>query len=75
MEEHYLPMAMKTKRSYRDDFRMFRIRLNDEFGQKRLNQISRYEIVKFHASLKDQGLAPATCDHYINRDFPFTPDS
>ena len=64
MLNEYLPMAKKTKRSYADDERMFRLRLADEFGQKRLNQITRYEIIKFHAGLRDEGLAPATCDHY-----------
>lgn len=65
MELHYLPHARKTKRSSADDFRMNRLRLTGEFGQKRLNQITRYEIIKFHGKLKDEGLAPATCDHYV----------
>ena len=62
---HYLVMAKKTKRSYVDDERMFRLRLCKFFGNKRLNQITRYEIIKFHAGLKDEGLAPASCDHYV----------
>ncbi len=65
MTLHYLPMAKKTKRSFADDECMHRLRLNDTFGRKRLNQITRYEIVKFHTNLKDQGLAPATCDHHV----------
>ena len=44
---------------------MHRLRLGPVFGNKRLNQITRYEIIKFHAGLKDEGLAPATCDHYV----------
>ena len=39
--------------------------LAGEFGHRRLNQITRYEIIKFHGKLKDEGLAPATCDHYV----------
>ena len=62
---HYLVMAKKTKRSYIDDERMFRLRLSNVFGNKRLNQITRYEIIKFHTGLRDEGLAPATCDHYV----------
>ena len=62
---HYLVMAKKTKRSYVDDERMFRLRLCNFFGNKRLNQITRYEIIKFHAGLRDEGLAPASCDHYV----------
>ena len=63
MVSHYLPMAMKKKRTASDDERMFRLRLGNVFGNKRLNQITRYEIIKFHAGLKDEGLAPASCDH------------
>jgi Arm DNA-binding domain len=62
---HYLVMAKKSKRSYLDDERMFRLRLCNIFGNIRLNQITRYEIIKFHAGLKDEGLAPASCDHYV----------
>jgi hypothetical protein len=65
MVSHYLPMAMKKKRTALDDERMFRLRLSNFFGNKRLNQITRYEIIKFHAGLKDEGLAPASCDHYV----------
>ena len=44
---------------------MNRLRLAGKFGQKRLNEITRYEIIKFHTGLRDEGLAPATCDHYV----------
>ena len=54
---HYLVMAKKTKRSYVDDERMFRLRLGNVFGNKRLNQITRYEIIKFHAGLNLRPLA------------------
>jgi integrase len=65
MELHYLPHARKTKRSYADDERMNRLRLVGAFANKRLNEITRYEIIKFHTGLKDEGLAPASCDHYV----------
>lgn len=65
MELHYLRHARKTKRSYADDERMNRLRLASAFANKRLNEITRYEIIKFHTSLRDEGLAPATCDHYV----------
>ena len=43
----------------------YRLRLRSAFGHKRLNQISRREIQLFHSSLHDEGLAPATCNHYL----------
>ena len=65
MDLHYLPHSRKTKRSHADDSRMNKLRLAGEFGRKRLNEITRYEIIKFHTGLRDEGLAPATCDHYV----------
>lgn len=64
--QHYLPHAKSRKRSWNKDESMFRVRLNDAFGSKRLNQISRREVVSFHTRLLEvDGLAPASCDHHL----------
>ncbi len=64
-ETHYLPHAKCHKRSWQRDEELYRLRLKDAFGKKRLNQITRHEIMKFHSGLPDLGLAPATCDHHV----------
>jgi len=64
--EHYLPHVKSRKRSWNKDESMFRIRLNTVFGKKRLNQISRREVVSFHTRLLEvDGLSPASCDHHL----------
>tara|TARA_R110002111_G_scaffold55408_9_gene95277 strand:+ start:2229 stop:3398 length:1170 start_codon:yes stop_codon:yes gene_type:complete len=64
--EHYLPHVKPRKRSWNKDESMFRVRLNDVFGKKRLNQISRREVVSFHTRLLEvDGLSPASCDHHL----------
>jgi len=47
------------------DMEYYRLRLKSAFGHKRLNQISRREVQLFHTGLRDEGLAPATCNHYL----------
>jgi len=64
-QNHYLPYITKRKRSYRDDEDRFRLRLKAAFGHKRLEDIGRKELQDFHTSLADEGLAPATADHYL----------
>jgi integrase len=39
--------------------------LKAAFGHRRLNQITRREVQLFHSALHDEGLAPATCNHYL----------
>lgn len=64
--EHYLPHAKSRKRSWNKDESMFRVRLNAVFGSKRLNQISRREVVSFHTRLLEvDKLSPASCDHHL----------
>ncbi|NEX23545.1 integrase arm-type DNA-binding domain-containing protein, partial [Thiorhodococcus mannitoliphagus] len=64
-EEHYLPFARERKKTWAKDEELFRLRLKQAFGDRRLNQISRQEIQRFHTDLKADGLAAATCNHYI----------
>jgi integrase len=64
-EEQYMPHARPRKRTADKDEEYYRLRLKDTFGRKRLNQITRREIQLFHSKLHDEGLAPATCNHYL----------
>jgi integrase len=61
----YLPHAKQHLRSWGNLEEMHRLRISDQFGNKKLNQITKYQIQAFHASLKDQGLSPATADHHL----------
>jgi integrase len=63
--EHYLPYVKPRKRSWKSDATLYRHRVKAAFGHKRLNQITRQEVQNFHSSIHNEGLAPATCDHYI----------
>ncbi len=64
-EQHYLPYVKPRKRSWARDDELYRLRIKKIFGQKRLNQITRQQIQTFHTSLKEEGLAAATCNHHI----------
>jgi site-specific recombinase XerD len=62
---HYLPYVKQRKRSWDRDEELYRLRIKDVFGAKRLNQISRLQIQTFHSGLLEEGLAPATANHHI----------
>jgi len=63
--EYYLPYAKSHKRSWDRDEELYRLRISAAFGQRRLNDVSRLQIQKFHAKLMNEGLAPATANHHI----------
>ena len=65
MEDMYFPHVRTRKRTAAKDEEYFRLRLKAAFGNKRLNQISRREVQLFHSALREEGLAPASCNHYI----------
>ena len=65
MEEQYFPHVATRKRTAAKDEEYFRLRLKAAFGHRRLNQITRREVQLFHSGLRDEGLAPATCNHYL----------
>jgi integrase len=65
MEDMYFPHVRTRKRTAAKDEEYYRLRLQAAFGHKRLNQIRRREIQLFHSSLHAEGLAPATCNHYL----------
>ena len=62
--EHYLPYVKPRKRSWDRDEELYRLRIKDVFGNKRLNQITRLQIQTFHSSLIAEGLAAATANHH-----------
>jgi integrase len=64
-EQRYLPHAKQHKRSWAGDEEMHRLRISARFGRLRLDQIRRQAVQQFHAELRESGLAPATCDHYL----------
>jgi integrase len=65
MDDMYFPYARTHKKTAAKDEEYFRLRLKSAFGHKRLNQINRREVQLFHSRLRDEGLAPATCNHYL----------
>ena len=64
-EQHYMPYVKVRKRSWKTDLGFYRLRLKDEFGDYRLNQITRKHIQTFHTRMSDEGLAAATSNHYL----------
>ena len=64
-EQHYMPYVKVRKRSFRTDSSFYRLRLKAEFGDLRLNQITRQHIQTFHTRLSNEGLAAATSNHYL----------
>jgi site-specific recombinase XerD len=63
--DHYLPYVKQRKRSWDRDEELYRLRIKDVFGAKRLNQVSRLQIQNFHSGLLAEGLAAATANHHI----------
>ena len=62
---HYMPYVKVRKRSWKTDEGFYRLRLKAEFGDLRLNQITRQHIQTFHTSMSDENLAAATSNHYL----------
>lgn len=61
----YLPFAMPRKRSWKRDEQLYRLRISEQFGHLRLNQITRHQVQAFHTGLLDDGLSAASADHHI----------
>ena len=64
-EEQYMPHVRTRKRTAAKDEEYYTLRLKARFGSTRLNAIRKRDIQLFHSSLHDEGLAPATCNHYL----------
>jgi len=65
MVQTFLPHVRTHLRTADKYEEYFRLRLNSVFGHKRLNQIKRHDIQLFHSKLRQEGLAPATCNLYL----------
>jgi site-specific recombinase XerD len=63
--DSYLPYVKPRKRSWKKDESLFRNRIDAAFGSMRLDQLQRQDLQAFHASLLDEGIAPATADHHL----------
>ena len=61
----YLAHARQHKRTWDKDVQYYELRLKPVFGDRILDHITRAQIQDFHNSLRRQGLAPATCNHYV----------
>lgn len=62
--DHYLPYAKSHKRSWARDSELYRLRIRKILGDKRLNQITRLQVQNLHASVLNEGLAPASANHH-----------
>lgn len=62
--EHYIPYK-KQRKKWQKDADMWRLRIKEKFGHRPLNSITRQELQAFHTQLREEGLAAATCNHYI----------
>jgi integrase len=65
MEDVYTPYDKQMKKTWWKDHAIWRNRLKAEFGHLKLNQITRSHVQSFHTSLKELGLAAATCNHHV----------
>ncbi len=61
----YYPVSKSMKRSHTREEQLFRLRIQSKFGHLRLNQITRQQLQTFHISLKEEGLAGASCDLHL----------
>ena len=61
--DHYLPYAKPRKVSWKRDIELFK-RIDDEFGHKKLQAVSRHEFSSFMTKLLASGLAPASVNHH-----------
>lgn len=64
-EDSYLPHAQQTKRTWKNDLDMHKLRLSHRFGATPINRLQRQEIQQFHNELKESGMAAATADHHL----------
>ncbi len=63
--EHYLPYAKPRKRSWKRDEELYRLRISEKLGSKRLNEITRLQVQTLQAEVRASGLSPATADHHV----------
>jgi integrase len=66
-EQHYKPYILQRKRSSRADIGKYNHRVKQVFGSQLLSELqgNRHQIQQFITDLREEGLAPATCDRYL----------
>ena len=64
-KESYMPHVKVHKRSWQKDESLFRMRINEPFGNVRLNDLKRQALQAFHSQLLTQGIGQATADHHL----------
>jgi integrase len=62
--EKYLPYVKPRKRSWKDDDKLFRSRLNDRFGSLSLLEIDLESTERFLGELAEEGLAAGSVRHF-----------
>src|SRR5262245_32765497 len=62
--EHYLPYVKPRKRSWQRDEELFRLRIRNALGTKRLTEVTRQPQV-LHTAVLAEGLSPASADHHL----------
>ena len=61
----YFPQAKIHKRSFNKDESLYRLRIGPKFGHLPLAEINRRDVQTFHQGLLTEGLAAASCNHYV----------
>ena len=64
-DQWYLPHSKQHKRSWANDEEMHRLRISPRFGHLKLDHIRKQQVQQFHSELREEGLAPSTCDHHL----------
>jgi integrase len=65
IENHYLPYASVRKRSIETDLSVLKNHLLPDFGSKKLNEITRPDLIAFHTRKRGEGYAPGTVDRMM----------
>ena len=65
MEEMYFPHVRTRKRTAAKDEEYYRLRLKARYSRLQLTAIKKRDLQLFFSSLHSEGLAPATCNHYL----------
>ena len=53
------------KRSWKRDEELYRLRIRDALGGKRLTEITRQQVQTLHSAVLAEGLSPASADHHV----------
>lgn len=59
----YIPFIKQRNRSYKDCINRYNFRISNKFGNKRLTEISRQQIIMHLQEIKEEGLASASVNH------------